>query len=120
MTSATRIDATTVPLFVLVALLVLPVLVMGLDSGGMMGHGWIMGGPVTGTGPGWWPFVGMLVPPALLVLVLVVVGPVVLRRLVEDTGGRDPPMEALRMTYARGDLTDEEFGTRRRKPEESE
>ena len=117
MTSATRLDATTVPLFVLVALLVLPVLVMGLGFGGMVGHGWMMGGPVTGTGLWWWPFVGMLVPPALLVLV---VGPVVLRPLVEDTGGRDPPMEALRMTYARGDLTVEEFGTRRRKLEESE
>lgn len=53
-------------------------------------------------------------------LVLVVGGSMVLRRLVGDTGGRDPPMEELRMTYARGDLTDEAFGTRRRKFEESE
>ncbi|MEF8841212.1 MAG: SHOCT domain-containing protein [Haloarculaceae archaeon] len=117
MSSSSRLDLTTVLLVVLVALLVLPVLVMGLGFGGMMGYGWMMGGATGGSG--WWPFVGMLVPLVLL-LVLVAVGYLVVRRLLEDTRNRDPPMEELRTAYARGDLTDEEFETRRRKLEEAE
>lgn len=105
-------------LIVVLALLAFPVLLMGLGFGGMMGYGWMMGG-TPGTAPGWWPFLGMLVPLALL-LVFVGGGYLVLRRRVDGTRGRDPPMEELRMAYARGDLTDEEFETRRRKLEEPE
>ena len=116
--NAPRIDTTTVLLLVLVALFVLPVLVMGLGVGGMMSYGWMMGGGPGSTG-GWWPFVGMLVPLVLL-LALVGGGYLVLRGVVGETDGRDPSMEELRMAYARGDLTDEEFETRRRKLEESD
>jgi len=113
-----RLDATTVVLLVLVALFVLPVLVMGLGFGGMMGYGWMMGGGPGATG-GWWPFVGMLVPLVLLIALLGG-GYLVLREVAGETDGRDPSMEELRMAYARGDLTDEEFETRRRKLEEDD
>ena len=116
MTASNRVDVTTVLLLVLVALLVLPVLAMGLGLGGMMGYGWMMRtGP--GSAGGIWPFVGLLVP-LLFLLLLLGGGSLLLRRVAEADDGRDPPMEELRMAYARGDLTDEEFETRRRKLEE--
>jgi len=118
MTASNRVDVTTVLLLVLVALLALPVLAMGMGLGGMMGYGWMMGTGPGGTG-GLWPFVGLLVPLVLL-LILLGGGYLLLRRVSEADGGSDPSMEELRMAYARGDLTGEEFETRRRKLEESD
>nr|WP_238392243.1 SHOCT domain-containing protein [Halorussus amylolyticus] len=90
---------------------------MGMGFGGMMGYGGMMG-QYGGTG-GWWPFVGMLVP---LIFLLIVLGGgyLVFRRMSETQTSRNPAMEELRMAYARGDLTDEEFEARRDRLERSE
>lgn len=117
MPSSSRLDATTVVLLVLGALIVLPVLVMGIGFGGMMGYGGMMGG--YGTTSGWWPLVGMLVQLVFL-LVLLGGGYLLLRRVTESRPSRSPAMEELRMAYARGDLTDEEFEARRERLERSE
>jgi putative membrane protein len=118
MTDSNRVDATTVFLLVLVALVAIPVVLMGLSFGGMMGYGWMMGSG-TATGVGGWPLVALVVPP-LLLLVVLGGGYLVVRRLNEGTDGDDAPMAELRMAYARGELTDEEFETRRRTLQESE
>mgnify|MGYP002762272960 CR=1 FL=1 len=117
MSSSNRPDTTTVILLVLGALIVLPLLAMGMGFGGMMGYGGMMGG--YGTTGGWWPLVGMFVPLVFLLLVLGG-GYLVFRRVTESQSSRNPAIEELRMAYARGDLTEEEFETRRHKLERSE
>jgi len=109
--SSDQLGPTTILLLILGAILLLPLLTMGLGFGGMMGYGGMMGQYGTG---GWWPLVGLLVP-LLVLLVLVGGGYLLIRRMGET--GQDPSMEELRMAYARGDLTDEEFETRREKLE---
>ncbi|WP_311171840.1 SHOCT domain-containing protein [Halobellus ordinarius] len=117
MSSSDRLDPTTILLLILGAFILLPLLMMGLGFGGMMGYGGMMG-QYGGTG-GWWPFVGMLFPLVLL-LVLVGGGYLVFRRISETQADQDSAMEELRMAYARGDLTDEEFESRRETLERSE
>jgi len=117
MSSSNQLDTTTIILLVLGAIIVLPVLTMGMGSGGMMGYGGMMGG--YGTTSGWWPLVGMLVP---LVFLLVPLGGgyLIFRRMTESQSSRNPAMEELRMAYARGDLTEKEFEARRNKLERPE
>ncbi|WP_132061212.1 SHOCT domain-containing protein [Halorussus amylolyticus] len=117
MSSSDQLDATTILLLILGAIILLPLLTMGMGFGGMMGYGGMMG-QYGGTG-GWWPFVGMLVP---LIFLLIVLGGgyLVFRRMSETQTSRNPAMEELRMAYARGDLTDEEFEARRDRLERSE
>ncbi|QZX99210.1 SHOCT domain-containing protein [Halobaculum rubrum] len=110
MSSSNRSDITTIVLLVLGAIIVLPLVTMGLGFGGMMGYGGLMG-QYGGTG-GWRPFVGMLVPFGFL-LVLIGGGYLVVRRTRETQAAHDPAMEELRSAYARGGLTDEEFEARR-------
>jgi putative membrane protein len=110
MSSSNQLDTTTIVLLILGAIIVLPVLTMGMGFGGMMGYG--------GTG-GWWPFAGMLVLPIFL-LVLLGGGYLVFRRASETQESRNPAMEELRTAYARGDLSDEEFEARRDRLERSE
>ena len=117
MSSSNQLDTTTIVLLILGAIIVLPMLTMGMGFGGMMGYGGMMGG--YGTTSGWWPLVGMLVPLVFL-LVLLGGGYLVFRRANESQSSRNPAMEELRMAYARGDLTEEEFETRRDKLERSE
>ncbi|MDG5777133.1 SHOCT domain-containing protein [Haloarculaceae archaeon H-GB2-1] len=117
MSSSNQLDTTTIVLLVLGAIIVLPVLTMGMGFGGMMGYGGMMGG--YGTASGWWPLVGMLVPLVFL-LVLFGGGYLIFRRLTGSQSSRNPAMEELRTTYARGDLTDEEFEARRSRLERSE
>lgn len=117
MTSSNQFDTTTIVLLALGAVILLPLLTMGMGFGGMMGYGGMMG-QYDGTG-GWWPLVGMLVPPIFL-LVLFGGGYLAVRRLSETQTSRDPAMEELRTAYARGDLTDEEFEARRERLERSE
>ncbi|WP_255150812.1 SHOCT domain-containing protein [Halorarius halobius] len=104
-------DLLRIALVVLGVLLFAPLLVMGLMMP-MMGY-WYTGG---GMGPGmmgsggglWW--VGTL----LLPLVVLGVGGYALYRLLTGRdGGGDPAVRELRMAYARGDLSDEEFDERR-------
>ena len=117
MSSSNQLDTTTIVLLILGAIIVLPMLTMGMGFGGMMGYGGMMGG--YGTTSGWWPLVGMLVPLVFL-LVLLGGGDLVFRRVTESQSSRNPAMEELRMAYARGDFTEEEFETRRNKLERSE
>ena len=117
MSSSNQLDTTTIVLLILGAIIVLPLLTMGMGFGGMMGYGGMMGG--YGTTSGWWPLVGMLVQLVFL-LVLLGGGYLVFRRVTEAKSVRNPAMEELRTAYARGDLTDEEFETRRDKLEHSE
>ncbi|UTF55788.1 SHOCT domain-containing protein [Natronosalvus rutilus] len=117
MASSNQLDTTTIVLLILGAIILLPLLTMGMGFGGMMGYGGMMG-QYGGTG-GWWPLVGMLVP-LIFLLILLGGGYLVLRRANESQTSRDPAMEELRTAYARGDLTDEEFESRRERLERSE
>ncbi|UHH26899.1 SHOCT domain-containing protein [Halobacterium noricense] len=117
MASSNQLDTTTIVLLILGAIIVLPLLTMGMGFGGMMGYGGMMGG--YGTTSGWWPLVGMLVQLVFLLLLLGG-GYLVFRRVTASQSSRDPAMEELRMAYARGDLTEEEFEARRNKLQRSE
>ncbi|WP_311173599.1 SHOCT domain-containing protein [Halobellus ordinarius] len=117
MSSSNQLDTTTIILLILGAIIVLPLLTMGMGFGGMMGYGGMMG-QYGGTG-GWWPFIGMLIP-LIFLLILVGGGYLVFRRTSETQASRNPAMEELRTAYARGDLTDEEFESRRERLERSE
>jgi len=117
MSSSNQLDTTTIVLLVVGAIIVLPSLTMGMGFGGMMGYGGMTGG--YGTTSGWWPLVGMLVQLVFL-LVLLGGGYLVFRRVTESQSSRNPAMEELRVAYARGDLTDEEFEARRNKLDRSE
>lgn len=117
MSSSDQLDITTILLLILGAIIVLPLLTMGMGFGGMMGYGGMMG--QHGSTGGWWPFVGMLIP-LLFLLVLIGGGYLVFRRMNKAQTAHNPAMEELRTAYARGDLTDEEFESRRDKLERSE
>jgi len=60
MASSNQLDTTTILLLILGAIILLPLLTMGMGFGGMMGYGGMVG--YGGTTSGWWPFVGMLFP----------------------------------------------------------
>jgi len=117
MSSSNQLDTTTIVLLILGAIILLPLLTMRMGFGEMMGYGGMMG-QYGGTG-GWWPFIGMLVP-LLFLLILLGGGYLVFRRMSETQMSRNPAMEELRAAYARGDLTDEEFESRRERLERSE
>lgn len=100
-------------LFVILAILLLPVLMMafamplmGIWGGGHMWNGGAWGG--TGAT---WMWVLMAAIPILVVLGL---GYLLYGAIRRSSGQRtDPALEELRAAYARGDLTDEEFERRR-------
>lgn len=117
MASSDQLDTTTILLFVLGAFILLPLLTMGMGFGGMMGYGGMMG--EYGSTRGWWPFIGILVPLVFL-HVLLGVGYLIFRRVSDTQSSHNPAVEELRLAYARGDLTDEEFEARREKLEQSE
>ncbi|GAB6859912.1 SHOCT domain-containing protein [Haloplanus litoreus] len=127
--ASTELDATTIVVLVLGALLVLPLLTMTLWGGGTMGGP--MGGPMMGggmwgggtwggeTATGWVLIAGLL-SRLLTLLVLVGAGYLGYRALTGRGDGADQAVEELRMAYARGDLTDEEYERRRQTLEEDE
>lgn len=117
MSSSDRLDPTTIVLLILGALIILPLLAMGMGFGEMMGYGGMMGG--YGTAGGWWPLVGIAVRIGFLLLLLGG-GYLVFRRVTESQSSGDPAMEELRLAYARGDLTEEEFQARRAELERPE
>ena len=117
MASSDQLDTTTILLIVLGAFILLPLLTMGMGFGGMMGYGGMMG--QYGTTGGWWPLIGMLVP-VIFLLALLGGGYLIFRRMSETQTSHNPAMEELRLAYARGDLTDEEFEARRETLEQSE
>ena len=114
MSDTTNTDRIVVLVLAAVVLLVLvPLFGMGT---GLMGGGHMWGdGHMWGTGsdgPGWLFVAGVVLQ--LLVLAVLVGGVVVLyRALSGDDGDGDEALEELRLAYARGDLTDEEFQQRR-------
>ncbi len=96
-------------LVVLAVLVLFPVLMMVLvmPMMGMMGVGWT---GAWGASPLW--AVGMMV---VWLLVLLGIGYALYRGLSGHPAvtPNDPALEELRIAYARGELTDEEFETRR-------
>lgn len=97
---------------VALAVLLIPLLMMALAMPmmGVVGWGHMGNGGTWGAG-GW---VAWLVMTLVPLLVLAGVGYAVYRLLVgERSGGTDPAIEELRRAYARGELSDEEFETRR-------
>lgn len=94
-------------LLVVAVLLLVPLVMMlvAVPMWGVMGGGHMWNG---GTGPGWsWLF-------SLLILLGVLLGGgyLLFRALAQTDGSGDPAIDALRTSYARGNLTNEEFEER--------
>lgn len=113
-TNADSTDRTLVRLVLLVlAVIVLaPLLAMSLAAPmmGTMGH-WGYDGGMVGVAPWWGLGMGLV-----WLAVLALVGYAVYRALVRPGAAgadSDAALEELRLAYARGDLTDEEFESRR-------
>lgn len=104
-TDVGRLGALVLAAVVLLALV--PLFGMGA---GMMGGGHMWG--AGGTAPGWALLAGVVMQ--LLVVALFVAGAVALYRALSGDGEQgDEALEELRLAYARGDLSDEEFEQRR-------
>lgn len=111
-TTDDRRTLSTLVLLALAVLLLLPALAMGF---GMIGWSGMMGPGMWGYGrtvPTWMLVVGFLVP-LLFLAVLVGGGYLLFKSLQSDLPNHDRAVEELRMAYARGDITDEEFEERR-------
>ena len=118
--SSTTTDGRLVPIVVavLAVLVLFPLLFVGT---GMMGYGsmgpWMMGSApggmwADGTAlPGWTLVVGLVMQ--LLFLVVVAGGVYLVYRAVTGREDEDPALAELRVAYARGDLTDDEYERRR-------
>ncbi|MFB1065646.1 SHOCT domain-containing protein [Natrinema sp. H-ect4] len=104
----------TIVLITLGALVVLPMVFMGF---GMMGFGPMMGGMWghgawgDGTAPGWMPLVAVLLQ--LLFVAAIIGGGYLLYRAIAGSDDSDRALEELRVTYARGEVSDEEYEQRR-------
>lgn len=117
-------DAATVALLVVGAVVAVPLLAMLVGFGGTMGAGGTMrggaaggyGGGMADHGTGWWLLPGVLGQVAVPLIVLGG-GYLLVRRATDD---RDPALAELRERYARGDLSDEQFESRRERLERSE
>jgi len=114
-TTSTDNQLVTIVLIALGALLILPVLFMGF---GMMGFGPMMGGMWgghmwgDGTVPGWMVLVGLLMQ-LLFLAVIVGAGYLIYRAVATANSETDQALEELRLAYARGDLTDDEYEQRK-------
>lgn len=89
-----------------------------LAHGGGMGggmHGGVGGGMAAGSGTGFGVFGGgLFLWPLLLLATVAVVGYALLNREGNTDRRGDPALARLRERYANGELTDEEFESRRR------
>ncbi|WP_433629905.1 SHOCT domain-containing protein [Halomicrococcus sp. NG-SE-24] len=112
MATRDQTDSVLRVVLVLFALLLLLPVVMMVVAFPMMG-GWMMGPGYGGRTPLWgWAMA------LVAVLVLLAVGYAVYRLLAGgESGGlrADPALEELRMAYARGDISEEEFESRQRR-----
>lgn len=103
----------TLVLVTLAALLLLPLLFMGFGmmSYGMTGGTW--GGHMwDGSGMTSWAFL-LAVLLRLVFIAAIVVGGYLLYRGLTRSADADAALEELRLAYARGDLSDEEFERRK-------
>lgn len=93
-------------LLVVIVIVLLPVFMMALALPfmGMMGI-WGPGGHMGGAVAPFWGLVSILLVPLLLIIGAYLVYRVFLR-------DHDPALDELRMAYARGDITDEEYERR--------
>lgn len=105
----------TLLLVIIGAVLIFPLFFMGF---GMMGFGPMMGGMWgshmwgDGTMLGWMFVVGIVMQ-LLFLAALVGGGYLIYRAVTGDGSDSDQALEALRLAYARGELTDEEYEQRR-------
>ncbi|WP_408956720.1 SHOCT domain-containing protein [Natrinema sp. 74] len=115
MTAETRdTRLATAVLIAIGALIVLPMVFMGfgmLGFGPMMGGTWGHGMWGGGTGAGWMALVAVAMQ--LAFLIAIVGGGYLLYRAIAGPGGNDRALEELRVAYARGDLSEEEYEQRR-------
>lgn len=108
-------DLITIVLIIVGAFVIFPMFVMGF---GMMGFGPMMGGMWDGgigrggAMPGWMFVVGIVMQ-LLFLAVLVGGGYLVYRAVTGTESDSDQALEELRLAYARGELTDEEYEQRR-------
>lgn len=91
------------------ALVVLPMVFMGF--GPMMGGMWGHGAWGDGMASGWMPLVAVLVQ--LLFVAAIIGGGYLLYRAIAGSDGSDRALEELRLAYARGEVSDEEYEQRR-------
>lgn len=112
-TDGTRL--VTIILVIIGAFVIFPMFFMGF---GMMGFGPMMGGMWggrmwgDGTMPGWMFIIGIVMQ--LLFLAALVGGGYLLYRTVTSSeSDSDQALEELRLAYARGELTDDEYEQRR-------
>ena len=105
----------TVLLLIIGAFVIFPIIFMGF---GMMGFGPMMGGMWGsgmwggGTVPGWLFIVGIVMQ-LLFLAAIVAGGYLVYRAVVGGESDSDQALEELKLAYARGDVTDEEYEQRR-------
>lgn len=103
-------------LLVLAAIVLLPLLMMAFMMPMMglwgWGHMWD-GGAWNGTGPAW---MGILMWLGFLI-VLLGIGYLVYRAVSRSRDGADAAIEELRLAYARGELSEEEYENRRQRLE---
>jgi len=104
----------TIVLVTLGALVVLPMVFMGfglMGFGPMMGGMWGPGAWGDGAAPGWMPLVAVLVQ--LLFVAAIIGGGYLLYRAIAGSDDSDRALEELRLAYARGEMSDEEYEQRR-------
>lgn len=99
-------------LLVLLAVVAIPLAMMVVMMPLMGGVGWAQMGGWMSSGSGGW--IGMLLTMLLPLLVVVGVGLLIARSLTSTSRQKpDDAVAELRRTYARGELSDEEFERRR-------
>ncbi|USZ72636.1 SHOCT domain-containing protein [Natronosalvus halobius] len=112
----TSSDAVRSLLILLAILVLVPFVAMAIfwPAMGMWGGGHMGSGPWDGTGMPW----SWLAMWALLLAIVVASGYLLYRALTSRGGETDPALEELRLAYARGNLSEEEFETRRTRLED--